>query len=205
VPLTNVTTATGQSCATIDTLQTGSWTDSFQNIRCYDTLKVNAILNQIRGKRHDGSKTAPVPAVFGMNFQAVSVGQKLIEYNDTTKTIVATGGYVDDQGTPSDALLAEIEFVDAAIGAFSQAINSQDLADSTLIVITAKHGGFAHDDTNVITLVSHPGLQARTVTSPVETSQVAPTVLQALGLSPQSLEAVCAEGTQALPGLLFEH
>ena len=48
-------------------------------LQCYDTLKVNAILNEINGKTHNGSAAAPVPAVFGMNFQAVSVGQKLIE------------------------------------------------------------------------------------------------------------------------------
>jgi hypothetical protein len=31
-----------------------AWTDSFQKIQCYDTLKVNAILNEINGKTHDG-------------------------------------------------------------------------------------------------------------------------------------------------------
>jgi len=31
-----------------------AWTDSFQNIQCYDTLKVNAILNQIMGRKHHG-------------------------------------------------------------------------------------------------------------------------------------------------------
>jgi hypothetical protein len=38
-----------------------------------DQLKVNAILNEIRGLRHDGSAGSGVPEVFGMNFQAVSV------------------------------------------------------------------------------------------------------------------------------------
>src|SRR5438477_5786884 len=40
----------------------------------------------------------------------------------------------------------------------------------------AEHGGFAHDDTNVILLVSKPGFEAGTVTSFVETTQVAPTI-----------------------------
>ena len=44
------------------------YTGSFQNIQCYDSLKVQAILNQIDGKTHDGSSNAPVPAIFGMNF-----------------------------------------------------------------------------------------------------------------------------------------
>ena len=79
VNLPGVTTPTGLSCTTIpDPSQTGAWTDSFKNIQCYDTLKVNAILAEIDGKKHDGSSTTKVPNIFGMNFQAVSVGQKLI-------------------------------------------------------------------------------------------------------------------------------
>jgi len=35
----------------------------------------------------------------------------------------------------------------------------------------------------------------------VETTQVAPTILQLLGLDPQSLQAVQHEGTQPLTGL----
>ena len=76
-----------------------------------------------------------VPTIFGMNFQAVSVGQKLIE-----KSNGMTGGYLDAAGTPSAALLSEIQFVDASIGAFVNELKKQGLYDSTLIVITAKHG-----------------------------------------------------------------
>lgn len=61
-----------------DPSQTGSWTDSFENIQCYDRLKVQAILNEINGKDHSGKYRKPVPKLFGMNFQVVSVGQKLI-------------------------------------------------------------------------------------------------------------------------------
>jgi len=68
----------------------------------------------------------------------------------------------------------------------------------------SEHGGFAHDDTNVMMLVSNPGLRARTVTSFVETTQVAPTILRMLGLDPNSLSAVRKEGTPALPGLDFD-
>ena len=64
----------------------------------------------------------------------------------------------------------------------------------------AEHGGFAQDDTNVMLLVSNPGLKARTVTTFVETTQVAPTILSILGLDPNALTAVRAEGTQVLPG-----
>ncbi len=303
-----------------------SWTDSFQNIQCYDMLKVNAILNEINHKKHNGVGGAPIPTVFGMNFQAMSVGQKLIE-----KSLNLTGGYQDAQGTPTQPLLGEIEFVDTAIGKMVAALKNNGVYDETLIVITAKHGqspvdsarytgitasgpvttspativanmlpfsespnnangigpteddvsllwlsdssqtanavatleadspatnniagigqifwgpgitqlfnapglppngdprtpdiivtpnigvtysgstkklaehgGFSHDDTNVIMLLSNPGFSAKMVTSPVETEQVAPTILKALGLDPNSLQSVQMEHTQVLPDL----
>jgi hypothetical protein len=68
-----------------------------------------------------------------------------------------------------------------------------------------EHGGFAHDDTNVMLLVSNPGIAPRTINSFVETTQVAPTILAILGLDPNSLQAVQLEGTPVLPGLTFGH
>jgi hypothetical protein len=322
IALPGVTTASGISCSTIPDPNSDltAWTNSFQNIQCYDQLKVNAILNEIEGKNHDG-KRAQTPNIFGMNFQAVSVGQKLIEKG------VATGGYMDAAGTPTASLLSEIEFVDDTIGQMVNKIKDRGLYEQTLIVITAKHGqspidpnrynavpgknnngespatllagagyipnsesplnatgvgsteddvsllwlnnasntlaavqliessastvglgqiyygstlalnynwpglppngdprtpdiivtpnvgvtytgsstklsehgGFAHDDTNVILLLSNPALEPRTVYSGVGTNQVAPTILHALGLDPRSLDAVRLEGTPVLP------
>ena len=63
----------------------------------------------------------------------------------------------------------------------------------------AEHGGFSHDDTNVMLLVSNPNLMAGAVTVPVGTLQVAPTILKALGLNPSLLQGVQQEGTQVLP------
>jgi predicted AlkP superfamily pyrophosphatase or phosphodiesterase len=309
-----------------------TWTDSFQNIQCYDSLKVQAILNEINGMTHNGKTSAPVPTLFGMNFQAVSVGQKLIE-----KSLGETGGYMDAQGTPTTALLGEIEYVDASIGKMVDALRSAGLLDSTLIVISAKHGqspidsarylgisnstddpittspatilekllpysespanptgigpteddvsliwlanssqtvsavstlestspannniagigqiffgpaltqmfnppglppngdprspdiivtpnigvtysastkklaehgGFSHDDTNAMLLVSNPSFSATTVTTPVETAGIAPTILKALNLDPYQLQAVKLEHTQVLPDLHLHH
>jgi hypothetical protein len=305
-----------------------AWTDSFQNIQCYDTLKVNAILNEINGKTHNGSASAPTPALFGMNFQVVSVGQKLIE-----KSLSITGGYQDAQGTPTPSLLDEIQFADASIGKMVAALKARGLLDSTLIVISAKHGqspvdssrytritttglvttspatildnagcvpfseapsnptgvgpteddvslvwldskcttpsavnlletqspstaniagigqifygagitqiynapglppsgdprtpdilvtpdigvtysgstkklaehgGFAHDDVNVMLLLSNPNFEPNTITTPVETLQIAPTILKALGLDPNQLQAVQKEHTPVLPSV----
>ncbi len=333
IGIPNLTTADGLLCSINGNAPDnngGAWTDSFQNIRCYDQLKVNAILNQIDGKTHLGDRRAPVPNIFGMNFQAVSVAQKLIE---TISRVKVKGGYLDAAGTPSASLRTNITFVDKAIGQMISELKSQELFDSTLVIVTAKHGqspidpakfqelgagitstparllanagflpplpiggqsenpntpnaigpteddisllwlgtgsntqaalnlleanasqiksvqvfsgdsledvfdkpgippfgdprtpdiivqpvpgvvytgshkkqeehgGFDHDDTNVMILLSNPGLSARTVDSFVETRQVAPTILKALGLTPAALDAVREEGTQILPGL----
>jgi hypothetical protein len=65
----------------------------------------------------------------------------------------------------------------------------------------AEHGGFSFGDTNVGLIVSNPGLRPSVVKTPVATSQVAPTILQTLGLNPNTLKAVRVENTPALPGL----
>jgi hypothetical protein len=343
VGLPGVTAANGRSCA--KPTGNGAWADDFQDIQCYDTLKVSAILNQIDGKTHLGTARAPVPTIFGMNFQAVSVGQKLIEGG-------VKGGYQDAAGTPTPKMMDEIIFVDESIGKMVAELNQRGLVETTLIIVTAKHGqspidthrfqevgagilttpadviagflppppvggapenpntpdktvtvtrtpltagdmlsaigptqddisllwlapgaslasavsalegsgtagiglgqifygpsletmynkpglppngdprtpdiivqpnpgvvytgshkkqsehgGFAQDDTNVMMLVSKPGIAPRTVTSFVETTQVAPTILQALGLDPNLLQAVQIEGTPVLPGLGFK-
>jgi arylsulfatase A-like enzyme len=65
----------------------------------------------------------------------------------------------------------------------------------------SEHGGFSHDDTNVMMLLSNPNLRAHNVYSDVSTAQVAPTILKALGLDPRNLQAVQLEGTSVLPDL----
>jgi arylsulfatase A-like enzyme len=57
----------------------------------------------------------------------------------------------------------------------------------------------------VTLLVSNPNIHAKIVTSFVETTQVAPTILKILGLDPRSLDAVRRESTPVLPGLNFEN
>jgi hypothetical protein len=314
VALPGVKTALGVACNPIrDSSGAGSWTSSFENIQCYDALRVNALLNQIAGETHAG-KAAQVPAVFGMNFQSVYFGQSLSEPG------VGAGGYQNAAAWPSAQLLNEIQFVEASIGDIVNALKDAGIYDNTLIIVTAKHGespidptmyvangsntpatllgtavpasespltaggigateddvsvlwlapgasvtnavallqknasaiglgemyygptlalnynvgglgpwqdsrspdiivtpnvgmtysgsttmigdhgGFGHDDTNVILLVANPRFTAQTVAATTRTAQVAPTILQALDLDPTALEAVSLEGTQALP------
>jgi Type I phosphodiesterase / nucleotide pyrophosphatase len=135
IPLPGVTTALGVSCASVqDTNPNGSaWNGSFANIQCYDALKVKALLNQIAGKTHKGAP-AVIPALFGMNFQSVYIGQSVVEPG------VATGGYQNAAAAPGGELLQEIKFVDASIGEILVALKRAGIHENTLLIITAKHG-----------------------------------------------------------------
>lgn len=104
----------------------------------YDAVKVQAILNEIEGLRSDGSAAAPVPTVFGMNFQAVSVTEKL-----------PPGGYLDAAGTPSALLESALSFVDTSLGRLLTALEQRHLRDSTLVIVTAKHGQSPIDKTKL--------------------------------------------------------
>jgi Type I phosphodiesterase / nucleotide pyrophosphatase len=66
----------------------------------------------------------------------------------------------------------------------------------------AEHGGSNPGDRDVPILVYAPGVvRPQSSGQWVETTQVAPTVLQLLGLDPYGLQAVRIEGTQVLPGI----
>jgi len=280
----------------------GADTDAAKSMS-YDDGKVSALINEIDGKTHDGSKHVGVPALFGMNFQAVSVSQK-----------VASGGYRDSQGAPSDVLAEALTHTDGSIGKLVAELKAKNLDRSTLIIISAKHGqapvdparrkivdkktipqliegvqkdlaaqvtqdsvaliwlsdqsmtgkaiaalaanegpaaidrilgpselrnmfadpahdsrvpdiivepslgviytktsatkiaehgGFSYDETAVPLLVSSPAMKGSETMALVTTTQIAPTILKALGLDPQALKAVRQEHTQPLIGLGF--
>jgi hypothetical protein len=297
-----------------------------------DQLKVTAILNEIRGLTHDGKPGRGVPAVFGMNFQAVSVGQKLAKDNSDGSCAQSThtgkpGGYMDGAGTPTDVLAYGLDKTDDALKGMIVALKAKGIYESTLFIVSAKHGqspinplkvnkpghfadlvaalpgagsdpaalaianaaacstgscgfvqdddialiwlgdqtktkavtdylnanapalfidevmagaeielkfnapktdsrtpdiivqpqygtiytgsgkknaehgGFSFGDTNVALIVSNPSLKGGVLKTPVITSQVAPTILQALGLQPEALDSVRIERTTVLPGL----
>jgi arylsulfatase A-like enzyme len=64
-----------------------------------------------------------------------------------------------------------------------------------------EHGGFHENDIHVPIMISQPGIVPHTVAAPVETKQIAPTILKALGLHPRELQAVVLEKTKRLPDL----
>lgn len=281
----------------------------FHSIERNDQRKVHAIMNEIGGLDSTGTQTVGVPAVFGMNFQSVSIGEKLAVGNpNDPEDAGLVGGYADALGAePNNGLVLGLNYVDQQIGRMVAALDANGLADSTLIIITAKHGqspidlstrvavddspyantpgiggysdddeglvwlapqtqkssydaarayllsqagplhidhlidrehmkglfkdpfhnartpdfvavttpgviytggtklaehgGFAENDRNVALLVSNPNIAPAVSFDNVETRQIAPTILKALGLNPGALMAVKAESTKVLPGL----
>ena len=128
-----------------DTLDPGAkpgddYTTSYTGVRTYDSLKVKAVLNWIDGYNGARTQKLPVPAIFGMNFQAVSVGQKLAKSGDADVNKSLTGGYLDSNADPGNALTLQFEFVDTALGQFQAELEQEHLASSTLIIVSAKHG-----------------------------------------------------------------
>ncbi len=96
-----------------------------------DQLKVKAILNEINGLTSLGKPSA-VPAIFGMDFQAVSVGQKLTKSNGAGTCPNhphdgLAGGYLDGTGTPSAVLAYGLDQTDASLASMIQALKSRGL------------------------------------------------------------------------------
>ena len=117
------------------------WTTDNLATQQYDNYKVEAVVNWINGHRHDGSGDPGTPAIFGMNFQTVSTGQKLPTSrtnNDMSGT--AAGGYLADGATPGPVLTNALDFVDRSLGQMVSALKSRGLFKSTAIIVSAKHG-----------------------------------------------------------------
>src|SRR5271157_291301 len=124
------------------------FTSSIDGIEFYDGIKVQAILNEINGFDHTGTKRMETPAIFGMNFQAVSVGQKL-----------TADGYLDSRGTPSPGLANAIAFVDRSVGQMMEELADRRLLQSTLVIVSAKHGQ-SPIDVNKLHKIAEASLQA---------------------------------------------
>jgi hypothetical protein len=124
-------------------------TDSVGDTESYDQIKVDAILNEIDGINSAGTASAPVPAIFGMNFQTVSVAQKLVDpFESCVRSNNAPGcdpNYVPGGYEPgtlkfTPQLAGGVKSVDAAIGSMVSELRKTGELASTTIIITAKHG-----------------------------------------------------------------
>jgi predicted AlkP superfamily pyrophosphatase or phosphodiesterase len=114
----------------------------------YDDIKVRALLNEIDGKNSLGTQTVSTfagntaPALMYMNFQGVSVAQK---------DFTLGGINVDPFGTEtaSQELLLALSHTDASIGKLVAELRTTGQLDSTLIIVTAKHGQNARLGTDI--------------------------------------------------------
>ena len=132
-----------------------SWTDSEAATKQYDSYKVQAVVNELDGFDHSGRTKVGVPGILGLNFQAVSVAEKLL--SSSTQLIgpdasgnytlgpSQAGGYLPGTTTPGPVLQDALNFVDGSLQRFVDAIQQQGLMGSTAIILTAKHGQSPQD------------------------------------------------------------
>jgi hypothetical protein len=116
------------------------WTKDNQATEQYDGYKVKAVLNEIDGYDHSRTRKVGTPAIFGLNFQSISTAQKLPASDGLE------GGYTA-KNVPGPLLTKNLDFVNAQIGALTSEIAERHLADSTTIVLSAKHGQSPTDPT----------------------------------------------------------
>ena len=82
----------------------GDWTSDNLATQQYDAYKVQSVLNEIDGYDHSRTTKVGTPAVFGMNFQSVSTGEKLPTSQGEP------GGYLADGVTPGPVLSSRARF-----------------------------------------------------------------------------------------------
>ena len=126
----------------------GDWTTDNAATRQYDAYKVQAIVNEIDGYDHTG--TGPkvgVPAIFGMNFQTVSTAEKLPRSEGTVGGPQLNGGYLPHTRTPGPLLADALGWLDSELATMADELRAQGLANSTAIILSAKHGQSPQDPT----------------------------------------------------------
>jgi hypothetical protein len=130
------------------------WAHDDAATKQYDGYKVQAIINEINGFDHSGHNKVGTPAIFGMNFQTVSVAQKLNTPAELTGpdangifTLgpVENGGYKPGTTIPGPLLQSALDYVNNQLESMVDAIQKQGLSHSTAIIITAKHGQSPQD------------------------------------------------------------
>jgi hypothetical protein len=134
------------------------WTTDNALTMQYDSYKVQAVINEINGYDHSGTSHVGTPAIFGMNFQTVSTAEKLPSSDSLT------GGYLPGGDTPEPLLQRALGFIDEKVGAMQQAIDEAGLAQSTAIILSAKHGQSPQDPNQLTRIPDGPildGLDAK--------------------------------------------
>ena len=145
------------------------WAHDDAATKQYDGYKVQAVINEINGFDHSGHTRVGTPAIFGMNFQTVSVAQKLDSpgvlsgpdaSGNYTLGPVETGGYYPGTNIPQPLLQGALDYVNAQLERMLDGIQSRGLNSSTAIIITAKHGQSPQDPNLVRRIQDGPIISA---------------------------------------------
>jgi hypothetical protein len=131
----------------------GAWTADNAATKQYDSYKVQAVINWINGREHSGEgRKVGAPAIYGMNFQTVSTAEKLKgspavligpdKQGNYTEGPSLSGGYVTAGGqqVPGPLLSSALDYVNGALQQMADTIQADGEANSTAIILTAKHG-----------------------------------------------------------------
>ena len=129
------------------------WAHDDAATKQYDGYKVQAVINELNGYDHSGAQKLGVPAILGMNFQTVSVAEKVDSPSTLTKNSNGTytegpiqlAGYLPGGTTPGPLLTSAFDYVNAQLEQMVDTIQQDGLASSTAIIITAKHGQSPQD------------------------------------------------------------
>jgi hypothetical protein len=141
------------------------WAHDDAATKQYDGYKVQAVINEINGFDHSGTTKVGTPAILGMNFQTVSVAQKVDSASTLVKNADGTytespadcgsatppdpsclAGYFPGTTTPRPLLASALDYVNAQLAAMDDAIQANPAtAGTTAIIVTAKHGQSPQD------------------------------------------------------------
>ena len=116
----------------IDAATGTSYADRHTHTQVFDNFHVQSIIHQINGKDSSGATAAAVPTIFGGNFQTLSVAQKAPNANG--------GGYKDAHFTPGPQVADAMAYIDTSLARIVAELKAKNLLNSTLIIVTAKHG-----------------------------------------------------------------
>jgi hypothetical protein len=138
--------------------QDDDWAHIDAATKQYDSYKVQAVINELNGYDHSGQNKVGVPAILGMNFQTVSVAEKVDSPGTMTCSPLPVtpsstctvgpkelAGYLPGTTTPGPLLSSAFDYVNAQLQQMVDTINADGLASSTAIIITAKHGQSPQD------------------------------------------------------------
>ena len=131
-----------------------SWKDDNAATMQYDSYKVHAVLNEIDGFNHSRTEQVGTPAIFGMNFQTVSTAEKLLHSGGQN------GGYLPGTTTPGPVLAHALDYINAQLQTFDEAIHARGLAGSTAIILSAKHGQSPQDPNQLTRIKDGPIIEA---------------------------------------------